>query len=498
MTIRIEVCMIIFILLIFFIIIVLYFISNKKYKSVLGSYSKDDNQFLILYPLALLVMDVARKVLGESKEQAQISRFNKLYPRGNGKDEYRRFVLNRNSVIILIVCLILALSLVSEISSHYKEGILTNNTLRRPMVGETNDISLKMYTERYGKRDLELWLNPRRLRDAELDEYLKGVIEALVDEALGENASFDHVTKPLVLADEVADPNVQARWHPEDTSLINIMGNVYNEDVDEEGVITYLTLILAYYGEDVMEHVVPLKVFPTSRTDDELFTMEVEKIYQEVEKDSAYDERISLPTVVANEDIYWEESKENKTTMFAIYGIIASVIVYFMLMGGIGKKEKAREKQMILDYSNIIGKFTLFLSAGMTIRGAWENIACEYERNQAEGKNRTKPHFAYEEMLRTLNELRVGVSEAAAYENFGRKCMLVPYLKFVSIITQNLKKGTTGILPLLEVEKKQAFTERKELSRRLGEEAGTRLQAPLMLYLVVVLVAVLMPAFMSL
>ena len=50
---------------------------------------------------------------------------------------------------------------------------------------------------------------------------------------------------------------------------------------------------------------------------------------------------------------------------------------------------------------------------------------------------------------------------------------------------------------ILKTEASQAFEERKARARRLGEEAGTKLLAPMFLMLAVVLVIVIVPAFMS-
>jgi hypothetical protein len=100
-------------------------------------------------------------------------------------------------------------------------------------------------------------------------------------------------------------------------------------------------------------------------------------------------------------------------------------------------------------------------------------------------------------MLVTAHELKLGVSEGTAYEQYGRRIGLIPYVKFSSLIAQNLKKGNKGFTELLRQEALEAFEERKELAKRLGEEAGTKLLAPMMLMLLLVFLIILIPAFMS-
>ncbi len=64
-------------------------------------------------------------------------------------------------------------------------------------------------------------------------------------------------------------------------------------------------------------------------------------------------------------------------------------------------------------------------------------------------------------------------------------------------MSQNLRKGTKGLTQMLRMEAIQAFEERKARAKRLGEEAGTKLLAPMFLMLAVVLVIVIVPAFLS-
>lgn len=64
-------------------------------------------------------------------------------------------------------------------------------------------------------------------------------------------------------------------------------------------------------------------------------------------------------------------------------------------------------------------------------------------------------------------------------------------------MSQNLRKGTKGLVQLLRIDALQAFEERKTRARRLGEEAGTKLLLPMFLMLSVVLVIVVVPAFLS-
>ena len=60
-----------------------------------------------------------------------------------------------------------------------------------------------------------------------------------------------------------------------------------------------------------------------------------------------------------------------------------------------------------------------------------------------------------------------------------------------------MRKGTKGLTDLLKKEAREAFEDRKNEARRLGEEAGTKLLGPMFMMLAVVLLIIVVPAFLT-
>ena len=147
-----------------------------------------------------------------------------------------------------------------------------------------------------------------------------------------------------------------------------------------------------------------------------------------------------------------------------------------------------------MDHPEVVNKVMLLLSAGLTVRKAMERLAAEYER---EKENRGVCRFVYEEICVLNQEVKDGVSEARAIERFGKRCRLLPYLRFSSVISQNLKKGAKGILDILEKESLEALQQRKQRALKLGETAGTKLLFPMIMMLGLVMGIILVPAFMT-
>ena len=100
-------------------------------------------------------------------------------------------------------------------------------------------------------------------------------------------------------------------------------------------------------------------------------------------------------------------------------------------------------------------------------------------------------------MLFACGEMKSGVPESTAYENFGRRCGLPQYIKLGSLLSQNLKKGSKGLASILEKEAASSLEERKNMARKLGEQAGTKLLFPMAMMFGVVLTVLIVPAFLS-
>ena len=97
----------------------------------------------------------------------------------------------------------------------------------------------------------------------------------------------------------------------------------------------------------------------------------------------------------------------------------------------------------------------------------------------------------------TCNELQSGRSENEAYDHFGKRCQVSAYMKLSTLLSQNLRKGSSDLLYMLRQEAENAFAERKSLAKKLGEEAGTKLLLPMMMMLCIVMVIIMIPAYFS-
>lgn len=205
-------------------------------------------------------------------------------------------------------------------------------------------------------------------------------------------------------------------------------------------------------------------------------------------------ERIELPEMVSGKEVEYVNPVQQRDFSVYYLSLVILILLPFLWKRQREEKLREREEQLVLDYPELVNKIMLLLSAGLTVRGCFERIYEEYKKRIEEGGER---RYVYEEICFSYQEMRNGVSEAEAVEAFGRRCRQISYLRFSSVMNQNMRKGSEGLTEMLEIEAAEAFEKRKETVKIMGETVGTKLLLPMMLMLVVVMAIIIVPAFMT-
>lgn len=285
----------------------------------------------------------------------------------------------------------------------------------------------------------------------------------------------------------------ELEWESSNYFLMNHRGELQEEDIDVNGESIELICHFSY-REWKRDFVMPVHILPKLKTDEQIWKEQIIETLAVADKEQAGNATYILPQEIAKKDVIWREIKEDYSfIMFAII-ILAACSIYVLQDHDLHKKTEERDKSMMAEYPVLINRLTLYLGAGMTIKGAWNKIAGDYKKSKEKSGER---NYAYEEMLFSCYEMQCGVSEGNAYERFGLRCSLVPYTRLVGLLCQSMKKGNAALLGDLQKEAEDAQELRRSLARKKGEEAGTKLLAPMIMMLAIVMVLVMVPAFLS-
>ncbi|MDD3174112.1 MAG: hypothetical protein PHF63_10770 [Herbinix sp.] len=495
----------------FNIIILLLFLTGvllclKSSQELIKNIDKKEHKLYFLYPFANWILKKTRleKVL---KRKTNVTNAIKaLYITAKPELIQRLYWCNRMAMVIAIIVLFDLLSLIGQLVNN-NSVILNGNYLLRPDYGEgSSEVELNVTMEQEGDvndsdkeersdtQEISINVEERAYSQDKIEKIFDNVFRYLESEVLGNNKSADQVYENLHFCNTIAGTSITVEWDPENYNLIQSNGTVRNLGINEEGVDTSVTVILKY-REQQAKYRMPFKIMPKQYSEEERLQQDLKEQINAYAEKSAQEDYLELPQVIENYRLSWEDkNKDSGVTMFFL-GIMMATFIWLFADKELAKQMKKRKEQMLFDYPEIINKFTLLVNAGMTVKQAWNKIAEDY--NDRSGQRQRNKRYAYDEMLTTCNELKLGLPENIAYEQYGRRIGLIPYIKFSSLISQNLKKGNKGFTDLLMKESIVAFEERKEIAKRLGEEAGTKLLLPMMVMLIFVFLMIMIPAFWS-
>lgn len=393
--------------------------------------------------------------------------------------------------MLLVVLLFCGMGLAAEAAERSEAKLQGNQLIRGDPGSGTREETLYYELERGDETyELDLQLEGRQLDREEWEETLTRSKKEAEQIFLGGNGSADHVSGSVVLCETVQEGLVQVVWSISPDGLVDPEGNI-QEDRLEDGGGTLATVTAEFScGAYRADYEFPICIYPAEKSRRELLEQQI-RDYVDGQETSL--PRVELPEEIGGEQITWLPSRSYTLWIFAGLGIVAAVCMALTDTERQRKARKQRNRELVLDYPDIVSRLGLLLSAGMSLPAAWKRLAERYERS---GRHRVRRE-GYEEMLITLHELQDGVGERQALERFGERCGNPQYRRLSSILTQNLRKGTAGIGRILSQEAQDAFQQRKNLAQRLGEEAGTKLLFPMMLMLVVVMVILMVPACMT-
>ncbi len=166
--------------------------------------------------------------------------------------------------------------------------------------------------------------------------------------------------------------------------------------------------------------------------------------------------------------------------------LAGSAAVYYYYGVSMDEKLKKREEQILSDFSEVVSKLALLVNSGMILGEAWEKVAFSGEST------------IYQEMRRSVEEMRNGTSAVNALYDFGQRCMLPEIKKFSTTLIQGITQGNKELAEMLTQQSKEVWDIKRQMVRRQGELANNKLLLPMCVTFVGILIMVMVPIFSNL
>lgn len=398
------------------------------------------------------------------------------------------------SLCLLILAAGIGMSMVYLLSRSSDSVLYEEHYLKRsPTGGEEKTVELDAQIGEITLSGISIPVHEQKLDEKATEELLEEIGESLSKVILGENADLTYVDKPLYLPVAWENAPVSIFWESSDSDYIKEDGTLGDGLIPERGKKIVLTATL-FCGEISEERQIEIMLYPQELSEEEQLQKKLEHLLLKEQEKSVTDAYFKLPQQLDNVGIIWKEPKEGLLPVLFLLVLGTVIAVFAGKDQDLHKQYEERDKQLLLEYPEFVSKLQLFICSGMSIQGAFFKMGKEYQKSLQKGG---KKKYVSEELLLALRKMENGMSEAEALDYFGRRCHLFCYKKLVSLIQQNLKRGSDGLREALMKETKTAFEERKQTARKLGEEAGTKLLFPMMLMMGIVMVIIMIPAYFS-
>lgn len=482
-------------ILIIIVFTVLYIMSSAK--ETAGFKIKSN----LLIPFVKIAVFLFDKVYSNTKIQKKlikkevIEELKTINPAMKEEKIVKGYYVEKASLVLGIIFLGAVISVFTGISDTLENtdidtGYLLRNEVNEGEIKKTLTVSVD---DIMNNEEITINIAPKKLSESETFRMFETAYEQLKNIILGNNISFMEVRERLNLVTSISSLPVNIEWRTDNYDLVKPNGSVTNDDIPENGCDAELTACFTY-EEYEAEYSFNVKVLPPNLSEVQKIKNKIIRLLELSNEETRLDDKIKLPKDIDGSSIEWSSKAEKTDWIIIALFIGTGVLIYFGKDSDLKEEVNKRNKQLIRDYPDIISKLTLLLGAGLTIKGAWKKVALDYRDKR---EQEAYFSFAYEEMLVTYYQIAGGVSELKAYEAFGRRCKNQRYIKLSALITQNIRKGSTGLSKILEGESLDAFEDRKAYARTLGEEAGTKLMVPMFISLIIVLVIIMIPALMS-
>ncbi len=167
----------------------------------------------------------------------------------------------------------------------------------------------------------------------------------------------------------------------------------------------------------------------------------------------------------------------------AILALVCGLILGYYIDYSVLEAVNNRHDNLLKDLPTVLSKMALLINTGLILKEAWAKIASNNDRE------------LYLEMQKAEYEMNNGISTHEALLNFSNRCNVKEIKKFISVIEQNLEKGSGELAKSLRELSEESWHEKKQRTIQKGAAADAKLLIPTGIIFMGVLVVIIVPLF---
>ncbi|MFS0838163.1 type II secretion system F family protein [Paenibacillus sp. 1P03SA] len=171
-----------------------------------------------------------------------------------------------------------------------------------------------------------------------------------------------------------------------------------------------------------------------------------------------------------------------------LLGLLGAGLTPLLVLRQLDQKIMLRKRRIVLELPEVLSKMILLINAGETLQKA-------LIRSVDSSRAAASPLHA--EFGQAVRELEMNVSLPKVLEDLSKRCAMQETALFTTTILLNYRRGGEDFLVALRSLAKELWDRRKAESRKLGEEASSKLVFPMVAIFLVVMIIVASPAVLS-
>ncbi len=187
-------------------------------------------------------------------------------------------------------------------------------------------------------------------------------------------------------------------------------------------------------------------------------------------------------------NIVWKEDNQNVIPLLLVIWLVIFLMVYMSRYDEIKKVDREMMNSIDEELPNFINKIVLYMSAGLVLSTALKKVI--------EEKSKEKSYF-YQQLNKIQEKANLTNSSIVPeIRNFALRCENRQMLRTIGVIEDNLNKGTE-LVSVLKEESKLLWFYRKKNAEEKGKIIETKLNMPIALQLLVLIIITVAPAMLD-
>jgi len=422
-------------------------------------------------------------------------RLERLHPGESGRKKYHEYCLRQKRLVCIFLLLGIIISIFVGLWNQTNKdmtNIETGELLRKEWGEGSYEVTLSAQIGEEKER-ITYVIEERQFTEEELNLMVVELTQKLPQIIKGKNENLSEVSEDLELPRQVQGYPFSINWKSSNYRLLNAEGRICTEEIyaDTEEVI--LTALLVY-EEHCFQRKFPIRICEKEKTAETQREKQLLELLKRNDEQSRQNRLILLPKQLGEHVIDWKLIVPWQGGYLLLWGILGAAGVIFGMDYDLTKKDRARKEELIAGYPEFVSSMQLYLGAGLSLRNAFFRIGEDYRSQKQRNGNM---QFLYEEIMLACNLLENGLPECEVYRKWAERCDEAHYRKLGYLLISYHRQGNADILSRLEGELFDAWEEKRQIIRKAGEEAGTKLLFPMILMLLVVMLLILLPVYMS-